>query len=329
MAHKWAQWLHHPCLLRDSQCRAQRENKNGRDVGIVATSTLPSQGSPMPSKGENITNGQQSVTVATLPLPSPGSPMPSKGRIPEMAHKLAHRAHHPCFLGHFHAQQLEKVTNGPTVAKVATSALPSRGSPMPSTRRKSEMAHKWAQWLHHRCLLGAPQCPSRGENQKWPTSGHSGYITPAFLRFTNAQQGEKIRNGPQVGTVPTSPLPSGGSPMPSTGEKSERSHKQAWWLHQPCLLGAPQCRARGKSEMAHKWAQWLHHPCLLGAPPYPARAHNQKWPTSGHNGYITPAFSGLPNAQQGENIKNGLQVGKAATSPVPSRGSPMPSTGRK
>ena len=131
------------------------------------------------------------------------------------------------------------------------------------------MAHKWAQWLHHPCLLGDPKCGAQGKNQKGPTHGHSGNITPAFSGIPNAQQREKIRMGPQVGTVATSPLSSRGCPMPSTGRKS---------------------------EMAHKWAQWLHHPCLLGNPKCGAQGKNQKGPTHGHSGNITPAFSGIPNA---------------------------------
>ena len=45
---------------------------------------------------------------------------------------------------------------------------------------------------------------SGGQNQKWPTSGQGGYITPAALgdphRF---KAGGKIRSGPQVGKVAT------------------------------------------------------------------------------------------------------------------------------
>ena len=164
------------------------------------------------------------------------------------------------------------------------------------------MAHKWAQRLYHPCLLGDPHCLARGENQKHPITRHSGYITPVFSGISNAQHGEKIRNGPQVGTLATSPLPSWGSPMPSTGRNL---------------------------EMAHKWAHWLHHPCLLRAPQCPARGEKQKWPTSGHSGYITPVFSGTSNAQHGEKIRNGPQVGTLATSILPSRGPPMPSKGRK
>ena len=71
---------------------------------------------------------------------------------------------------------------------------------------KSEVAHKWARWLHYPCRLGGPQrfiaggkvgggppvgkvatqplppggfpaLHSDGANQKWPTSGQGGYIT--------------------------------------------------------------------------------------------------------------------------------------------------------
>ena len=157
---------------------------------------------------------------------------------------------------------------------MAASPLPSQGSPMPSKGRTSEMAHKWAQCLHHPCLLGAPQCLGMGENQKWPTSGQNGYITLAFSGVPNAHQGEEIRNCPQVSTVATFPLPSRGSPTPSKGR-------------------------------------------------------NQKWPTSGDSGYMTPAFSGIPNAEHRGKIRKVPYVGRVATSPLPSRGSPMPSKGRK
>ena len=219
------------------------------------------------------------------------------------------------------------------------------------------MAHKWAQWLHHPCLLGAPQCPSRGENQKSPTSGHNGYITPAFSGLPNAWEGKKIRNGPQGGTVAASLLPSRRSLMPSMGRKSEMAHKwgqglhhpcllgnpqcpargenQKWptkwaqWLHHPCLLGDSQYRAQGEKKMAEMWAQWLHHPCLVGDRQCRARGKNQKDHITKHSAYITPAFSGLPNAQQGEKIRNGPQVGTGATLLLPSRGSPMLKHGGK
>ena len=49
---------------------------------------------------------------------------------------------------------------------------------------KSEKTHMWADGLHHPCLLGGPQCL-----KPW----------------------DKIRNGPQVGTLAASPMPSTGT----------------------------------------------------------------------------------------------------------------------
>ena len=150
----------------------------------------------------------------------------------------------------------------------------------------SGMAHMWAQWLPNPCRLGGPQCSARGQIQKWPTCGHSGYLTPAVSGVPNALHGDKIRNGPHVGTVATSPLPSRGSPMLCMGTKPEMAHMWAHWLPNPCRLGGPQCSARGQ---------------------------NQKWPTCGHSGYLTPAVSGVPNALHGDKIRNGPHVGTLAT----------------
>ena len=178
------------------------------------------------------------------------------------------------------------------MGKVATSPLPPRGSPpLQSRGAKSEVAHKWARWLHHPCRLGDPhRFKAGGQNQKWPTSGQGGYITPTASGIpTNTERGGRIRSGPQVGKVATSPLPPRGSP--------------------------PLQRRGAKSEVAHKWARWLHHPCRLGDPHrFKAGGQNQKWPTSGQSGYTTPAASGIPTASEwGGRIRSGPQVGKVAT----------------
>ena len=160
------------------------------------------------------------------------------------------------------------------MGKVATSPLPPRGSPPPQ---------------------------SGGQNQKWPTSGQGGYVTPAASGIPSASE---------------------------RGAKSEVAHLWARWLHHPCRLGIPSASKRGtKSEVAHFWATWLHHPCRLGDPlrlraggkirngpivgkmatsPLPPRAspplqsggQNQKWPSCGQGGYVTPAASGIPSASK-------------------------------
>ena len=165
----------------------------------------------------------------------------------------------------------DKIRSGPQVGKVATSTLPYRGS---------------------------PPLQSRGQNQKWPTSGQSGYLTPAVSGIpTASERGDKTRSGPQVGEMATSPLPYRGSPplqsggqnqkWPTSGQsgyltpavsgiptaaergaKSEVADKWANWLPHPCRIGDPhRFRAGGiKSEVAHKWANWLPHPCRIGDP---------------------------------------------------------------
>ena len=170
------------------------------------------------------------------------------------------------------------------------------------TGNQSEMAHKRAKWQHHPSLLGGPQCSTWGSNLKWPTSGQSGYITPASWGSPMLCKGANIRDGLQVGKAATSALPSSGSPMLCTGNKS---------------------------EMAHKWAKRQHHPFGLGVPQCSARGSKLKWPTSGQSGNITPAFWGVPNALHGEKLTYGPEVGKAATSPLPSGGPRMLGTGNK
>ena len=70
------------------------------------------------------------------------------------------------------------------------------GIPTASERgAKSEVAHKWAKWLPHPCRIRDPHhCRPEG----------------------------KIRSGPQVGKVSTSPLPSRGSPPLQSGGQSQK-----------------------------------------------------------------------------------------------------------
>ena len=258
---------------------------------------------------------------------------------------------------------------------------------------------------------GSPPLQSTGQNQKWPTSGQSGYLTPAVSGIPTASErgaksevahkwakwlphpcriGDphrfrargKIRSGPQVGKVATSPLLYRGSPpLQSEGQNQKwPTSGQSGYLT-PAVSGIPTASERGaKSEVAHKWAKWLPHPCRIGdphrfrargkirsgpqvgkvatsplpyrgSPPLQSAGQNQKWPTSGRNGYLTPAVSGIPTALEhgaksevahkwakwlphpcriGDphrfrargKIRGGPQVGKVATSPLPYQGSP-------
>ena len=357
VAHKWAKWLPHPCRIGDPhRFRAGGKIRSGPQVGKVATSPLPYRGSPpLQSGGQNQkwpTSGQNGyLTPAVSGIPTASE----RGAKSEVAHKWAKWLPHPCRIGDPHRFRAGgKIRSGPQVGKMATSPLPYRGS---------------------------PPLQSGGQNQKWPTSGQSGYLTPAVSGIPTASErgaksevahkwakwlphpcrigdphrfraGGKIRSGPQVGKMATSPLPYRGSPpLQSGGQKSEVAQPVAKWLPHPCRIGPHRFKRGAKSEVAHKWAKWPSPLPYRGSPPLQSGGQNQKWPTSGQNGYLTPAVSGIPTASErgaksevahkwakwlphpcrigdphrfraGGKIRSGPQVGKMATSPLPYRGSP-------
>ena len=344
--------------------RAGGQNQNWPTSGQGGYITPAVWGVPTASdRGDRIRSGPQVGKVATSPLPPRGSPpLQSGGKESELAEKWARWLHYPCHLGVPTASELgDRIRIGPQVGKMDTSPLPSGGPhrfraggqnqkwptsgqggyitpaawgspplrsggtesevahkwarwlhhpcrlggspPLQSWGTESEVAHKWARWLHHPCRLGGPhRFKAGGQNQRWPTSGQGGYITRADGGFpTASERGDRIRSGPQVGKVATSPLPLGGSPPLQSGGT--------------------------ESEVAHKWAWWLHHPCRLRGPHrFRAGGQDQNWPTSGQGGYITRAAWGVPTAsERGDRIRSGPQVGKVATSPLPPRGVPTAS----
>ena len=415
VAHKWANWLPHPCRIGDPlRFRAGGKIRSGPQGGKLATSPLPYRGSPpLQSGGQNQrwpTSGQIGyLTPAVSGIPSASE----RGAESEVAHLWANWLPHPCRIGDpLRIRAGGRIRSGPLVGKLATSPLPYRGAaplqsggqnqkwptcgqigyltPAVSGSRtasergaKSEVAHKWANWLPHPCRIGephrfraggkirsgplvgklatsplpyrgAPPLQSGGQNQKWPTSGQIGYLTPAV---------------------------SGSRTASERGAKSEVAHLWANWLPHPCRIGSRTASERGaKSEVAHKWANWLPHPCRIGdplriraggrirsgplvgklatsplpyrgAPPLQSGGQNQKWPTCGQIGYLTPAVSGSRTASErgaksevahkwanwlphpcrigvphrfraGGRIRSGPLVGKLATSPLPYRGAP-------
>ena len=120
---------------------------------------------------------------------------------------------------------------------------------------------------------GSPPLQSGGQNQKWPTSGQSGYLTPA------------------VSGIPTAS---------ERGAESEVAHKWAKWLPHPCRIGDPhRFRAGGRIRSGPQVGEMATSPLpYRGSPPLQSGGQNQKWPTSGRNGYLTPAVSGIPTASE-------------------------------
>ena len=414
-AHRCAEMLHHPCILGHPKRHGeQNHNWGGPQVGGNATSPLHSRGSPNKwgTKSELVgpTSGQKCyITPALLGVPKGTG---NKIRIGG-AHKWAEMLHHPCILGgsQRHGGQNQNWW-GPQVRGNATSPLHSRGSPetwgtklelvRPTGARKCYIipafsgipkdmgdkvriggAHKWAEMLHHPCILGGPQrhgeqnqnwwgpqlggnatspLLSRGSPKTWgtkselvgPTSGRICYITPAFsgspktwgtkselvgptsgrkcyitLAFSGIPKdmGNKVRIGgahkwaemlqhpcilggpqrhggqnqnwwgPEVGGNATSPLHSRGSPN-TWGTKSELVGPTSWrkCYITPAFSGIPKDMGnKVRISGAHKWAEMLHHPCILGGPQRHG-GQNQNWwgPQVGGNATLPLHSPGSP-----------------------------------
>ena len=162
--------------------------------------------SGVPNKGDKIKVGPQVGGNATSPLHSRGSP--KKWR-------------------------QNQNWRGPQVGANATSPLHSQGSP--TKGKKSKWAHKWAEMLHHPCILGDPQrkgdkirigclTPAFWEAHKWAEMLHHPCILADLQR-----KGDKIRIG-------------------CLTRAFWEAHKWAEMLHHPCILGDPQQRGQNQSK---------------------------------------------------------------------------------
>ena len=75
------------------------------------------------------------------------------------------------------------------MGKVATSPLPSRGSPALESGGQNQ---KWPtcelSGYVTPAVSGIPTASKGGGNQKWPTCGQSGYVTPAVSEIPTASK---------------------------------------------------------------------------------------------------------------------------------------------
>ena len=120
---------------------------------------------------------------------------------------------------------------------------------------------------------GSPPLQSGGQNQKWPTSGQGGSLTRAASGIPTAAE---------------------------RGAKSEVAHLWARWLPHPSRIGNPhRYRAGGKMRSGPRVGKLVTSPLpFRGDPLLQSGGQNQKWPTCGQGGYLTPAVSGIPTATE-------------------------------
>ena len=203
-AHKWADWLNHPCRLGGRQHFTTEDKiRSCPQVGLVATSPLPFR---CPQRFREVDKKRSDAQVGKLaisPRPSWGSPTLQSGA------------------------QNQK---GPTSGLGGYITLAVLGVPNASERgTKSEVAHKWGDWLHQPWRLGGPQ---------------------------RLRAGDKHTSGSQVSKLAISPLPFVGSPMLHCGVQNRKGPQIGLVATSPCRLGVPDASERGlKIGVAHKWAE--------------------------------------------------------------------------
>ena len=185
---------------------------------------------------------------------------------------------------------------------------------------------------------GSPTPHSRGHHQKWPTKWANSIRNPCYQGVPGGlERAKKNRSGPPVGRLAIQPLPSGGCLAPQSGGQI-RSGQQVRTGPQVSILATQPPPSRGASTPE-------------------SGGHNQKWPTNGQIGYVTPPVPGVPNASKrgskaelankwadwlrnppfgcpqrlkvGDKINCGPQVGGLATQPLPFGGYPTPESGEQ
>ena len=152
MARKWARWLPNPCRL-----------------GGPHRFTAGGQNQKWPTSGQG---GYTTHAASGVPTAS------ERGAESEVAHRWARRLHNPCRLGGPHRFEAGgQNQKWPTSGQGGYITHAASGVPTASERgAESEMAHRWARWLHNPCRLRGPH------------------------RF---RAGGRIRSGPQMGKVAT------------------------------------------------------------------------------------------------------------------------------
>ena len=307
-------WLPHPYLL------------GGPKEGRNATSPLHSRGSPMPSAGSKIRSGPQQrgakSEVAASPLPSWGpkrgqkcyitpafSEIPNAKRgeqnqkwSPTKGNTIGSGCLTPSFLGaEKRAEMLHFPFNMRGPPHQARGAKIQKWSPTKGNKIRSGCltlafsgAQKRAEMLRHPCNLRDPQCQAQGAKSEVASQPY-------------------LLGGPEEGRNARSPLHSRGSPTASTGSQNSevvpnKEEQYQKWLPHTCLLGGPKegrnatspLHSRG-SPTASAGSQIRSGPQHRGTIPEVAASPLPSCgPKRGHKCYVTPAFSGIPNAKRRE-----------------------------
>ena len=175
-----------------------------------------------------------------------------------------------------------------------------------------ESTARWVDWLHNPCRLGGPRASQRGTKSEGarPDASHPG---------------TKIRRGPSVGGLATSPLLSGGPHASQQGTKSEEAHNWADWLNNHVRVGDPRrFRAGGKIRIGPQLGGLATSPLPSWGPQrFTTGDKIRSGPQLGALATPPLPFGESPPFTARDKFRRGPQLGRLATSPLPSRGSPI------
>ena len=230
MALTWAQWLYNGCRAQhvlpycccDVSGRARVNSVGGRvyDVLLLHWAGCGEEGMRPGCRVRPVWGYWFGLADKTASVTGPGGGI---GAYPTSIGFAALYMHWTCIKTK--ALEREKGSGYITVAAWGVPNASQRGT-------KSQVAHKWAQWLHNPYTLRDPR---------------------------HFKAGEKIRSGPQRGQS--------GYITPTGGHNQKKAHKWAQWLQTPAACAVPNASEQGtKSEVPHKCAQWVNNPFVLGGP---------------------------------------------------------------
>ena len=179
-------------------------------MGLVATSPLPFGVAQHFRIGDNISNGPQVGLVAAISLRRGGGGGGSRTLQRREQNQQCPTiepsgyitpVHWGSLMLHSGGQNQKWPTNWPggyiTPAAYGVPNALERGT-------TSQVAHKWVDSIHHLCRLGGPQhFTTRGQINSGPQIGEVPTSPLPFLEFPSFRTGDKISNGPPVGTLAT------------------------------------------------------------------------------------------------------------------------------
>ena len=218
--------------------------------GLPSPPPFPLGGPRLFKAGDKIRSGPKVGALATSRLPLGESPTLHGGGQNEHWGRSGRIGYIiPAVGGSAMLQRRGQNEQWPTSGRLGYNTPTVLGVPTASKRgTKLAVAHRWADGLHHPCRRGGSEhFRAGGQNQRWPTHGRHGYTTLVVWVFRTALEwGGGISRGEQESRWATSPLPCRGFPTLQAGDKMRSGPQVTELVTSPLLSeGVPNASEQG------------------------------------------------------------------------------------